>query len=83
MRSIVDWDYYKGRLEGTILKIVTIPAALHCMNPVQKIKYPDWLHKRLKAQDATHQQKNLMHFFQQMPKPLPDIEDLSGGPQNI
>jgi DNA polymerase epsilon subunit 1 len=28
MRSLIDWDYYKERLAGTILKIVTIPAAL-------------------------------------------------------
>jgi len=28
LRSILDWDYYKKRLEGTIQKIVTIPAAL-------------------------------------------------------
>jgi len=28
MRSIIDWDYYKERLAGTILKIVSIPAAL-------------------------------------------------------
>lgn len=28
MRSIIDWEYYKERLAGTIQKIVTIPAAL-------------------------------------------------------
>lgn len=28
MRSIIDWDYYKERVSGTIQKIVTIPAAL-------------------------------------------------------
>jgi len=28
MRSIIDWDYYKERVAGTIMKIVTIPAAL-------------------------------------------------------
>jgi DNA polymerase epsilon subunit 1 len=27
LRSLLDWDYYKERLAGTILKIVTIPAA--------------------------------------------------------
>lgn len=28
LRTIIDWDYYKERLAGTIMKIVTIPAAL-------------------------------------------------------
>ena len=28
IRSLLDWDYYKERLGGTIMKIVTIPAAL-------------------------------------------------------
>jgi DNA polymerase epsilon subunit 1 len=28
LKSIIDWDYYKERLGGTIQKIVTIPAAL-------------------------------------------------------
>ena len=28
LRKIIDWDYYKERLAGTIMKIVTIPAAL-------------------------------------------------------
>ena len=49
LRKLLDWDYYKERLGGTIMKIVTIPAALQqCMNPVPRIQYPDWLHKRLK-----------------------------------
>jgi DNA polymerase epsilon subunit 1 len=27
LRAVIDWDYYKERLAGTIQKIVTIPAA--------------------------------------------------------
>jgi len=51
LRSLLDWEYYKERLAGTILKIVTIPAALQqCLNPVPKIPYPDWLTKRIKTQ---------------------------------
>lgn len=50
IRELLDWDYYKERLAGTIMKIVTIPAALQkCLNPVPRIAYPDWLHKRLRA----------------------------------
>jgi DNA polymerase epsilon subunit 1 len=28
MREVIDWNYYKERLAGTILKILIIPAAL-------------------------------------------------------
>ena len=52
LRSILDWDYYKERLGGAIQKIITIPAALqNCMNPIPKIAYPQWLHKRIKIQE--------------------------------
>ena len=38
LRTLLDWDYYKERLAGTIMKIVTIPAALQkCLNPVPRI----------------------------------------------
>lgn len=64
MRSILDWDYYKERVSGTIMKIVTIPAALQkCLNPVPKIAYPDWLHRRLKAEDEKFKQKDMKYFF--------------------
>ena len=50
MRSIIDWDYYIGRLGNTILKIISIPAALQKIeNPVPKIAYPDWLRKKIKS----------------------------------
>ena len=46
VRGIVDWDYYRERLGGTIQKIITIPAAMQRVpNPVPRIKHPDWLHK--------------------------------------
>jgi DNA polymerase epsilon subunit 1 len=64
LRSILDWDYYKDRLAGTIQKIVTIPAALqHCLNPVPEIQYPEWLHKRIKVQNDKFKQKKLSNFF--------------------
>ena len=67
MRKIIDWDYYRERVAGTIMKIVTIPAALQkCMNPVPKIQYPDWLHKRLKAEEARFKQKDMKFFFQKV-----------------
>lgn len=78
IRSILDWDYYKERLGGSIQKIVTIPAALQkCMNPVPKIEYPEWLHKRIKANDDKFKQKDMKHFFKVMDKPrVTEIEDL-------
>ena len=64
MRTLIDWDYYKERVAGTIMKIVTIPAALQkCLNPVPKIKYPDWLHKKIKAEEDRYKQKDMKHFF--------------------
>lgn len=84
MRTFIDWDYYKERVSGTIMKIVTIPAALQkCLNPVPRIKYPDWLHKRIKAEDAKYKQKDMKHFFQAATKQestaraLRDIEEIS------
>lgn len=78
IRDILDWDYYKERLGGSIQKIVTIPAALQkCMNPVPKIEYPEWLHKRIKANDDKFKQKDMKHFFKVAQKPaVTEIEDL-------
>lgn len=65
LKEMLDWDYYKERLAGTIMKIVTIPAALQgCNNPVSEIAYPDWLHKRIKAMNAPYKQKNMTDFMQ-------------------
>ena len=78
IRSILDWDYYKERLGGSIMKIVTIPAALQkCMNPIPRIEYPEWLHKRIKAQEDKFKQKDMKHFFKVAQKTLTDVEDLA------
>lgn len=77
MRTIIDWDYYKERVAGTIQKIVTIPAALQkCLNPVPKIKYPEWLHKRIKEEDEKYKQKDMKFFFQMAAKKEPSIRDI-------
>ena len=76
LKSILDWDYYKDRLAGTIQKIVTIPAALqNCNNPVPKIEYPDWLYKRIKVKNDKFKQKKMESFFKPAEKTW-DIEDL-------
>jgi len=60
MRALIDWDYYKERLSGSIQKIVTINAAMQkCNNPVPKIAHPDWLHKKIKAYDDKFKQVGL------------------------
>jgi len=64
MRSIIDWDYYKERVGSTILKIVTIPAALQgCENPFTKVPYPDWLKKKVKEMSSIFKQKKLTDFM--------------------
>jgi DNA polymerase epsilon subunit 1 len=82
LRSIIDWNYYKERVAGTIMKIVTIPAALQkCMNPVPKIQYPDWLHKRIKTEEERFKQKDMKFFFKKITSQeaatnaIRDIED--------
>jgi DNA polymerase epsilon subunit 1 len=73
LRTIIDWNYYKDRLAGTIMKIVTIPAALqNCCNPVPQIEYPEWLLKKIKTLNDKVKQRKLSQFF----KPA-DIEDLA------
>lgn len=77
LRTILDWDYYKERLGGSIQKIVTIPAFLQkCMNPIPKIAYPDWLHKRKRAEDDKFKQKQIGSFFNVAQKKVVDVEDL-------
>lgn len=48
MRDIIDWDYYRERLSGSIQKIVTIPAELQGVrNPVPRVAHPKWLSKKV------------------------------------
>jgi hypothetical protein len=52
VRDILDWDYYRERLGNAIQKIITIPAAMqHVVNPVPRVKHPDWLIKRVRTRD--------------------------------
>lgn len=53
VRDILDWDYYRERLGNAIQKIITIPAAMqHVVNPVPRVKHPDWLIKRVRDSAA-------------------------------
>ena len=60
IRSIIDWGYYRLRLETAIQKIITIPAACQKVeNPVPRVKHPEWLHKIVQQHDDTYKQKSV------------------------
>ena len=62
IRAILDWDYYRGRLETAVQKIITIPAACQKVaNPVPRVKHPDWLHAIVRQHDDTYKQKVSPH----------------------
>ena len=65
MRDVIDWNYYKERLAGNILKIIIIPAAMQKVeNPYPNISYPDWVHRLMMRK--TNEQRNLKSFFKQV-----------------
>lgn len=90
IRDILDWNYYKERLGGTIQKIITIPAALQGVeNPVPRIKHPDWLRKRVAEVTDLFKQRKINDMFSVVVKPqitdseiAADIEDIAG-PSNL
>ncbi len=76
--QILDWEYYIQRLGGTIMKIITIPAALQGVkNPVPRIAHPDWLHKYLLQKNDAFKQKRITEMFAAAPKQLQQVG--SGG----
>nr|XP_053633938.1 DNA polymerase epsilon catalytic subunit A-like [Cherax quadricarinatus] len=72
IRNILDWDYYIERLSGTVMKIVTIPAALQGVaNPVPRVAHPVWLHKKVLERNDTFKQRRITDMFSAAPKPKP------------
>ncbi|EPQ31767.1 uncharacterized protein PFL1_01099 [Pseudozyma flocculosa PF-1] len=64
LRSILDWDYYIERFGGVIQKLITIPAAMQkVINPVPRVRHPDWLFKRVAAKEDKFKQKKLTDVF--------------------
>ncbi len=58
IRTILDWDYYRGRLVGVVQKLVTIPAFYQgLVNPVPRCAHPDWLLRDGSVNDTLKQQK--------------------------
>lgn len=69
LKSLLDWEYYKGRLANAVLKIVSIPAALQGIdNPVPRIEYPPWLVKQVRDIKDQRKQRTMTSFFNIMPK---------------
>lgn len=82
MRSLIDWNYYKERVGSSILKIVTIPAALQgCKNPFPQVQYPDWLKKRIKELNSIFKQKKISDFISS--SKITNIFSSEGAIQNI
>lgn len=92
IRDILDWNYYIERLGNVIQKIITIPAAMQGLsNPVPRVQYPAWLHKKVMEKGASHRQKKITDIFtrkiketsnnvgeESSPNEPRDIEDLAG-----
>ncbi|GAA6015444.1 hypothetical protein JCM8202_002471 [Rhodotorula sphaerocarpa] len=77
LRSILDWDYYIERLGSVVQKLITIPAALQkIVNPVPRIRHPDWLLRRVANQDDKFKQHRVDEmFFLQKPAVREDRAD--------
>ena len=55
------------RLASVIQKLITIPAAMqNVMNPVPRVRHPDWLHKRLASRNQQSQQHRITDLFASM-----------------
>lgn len=93
IRTILDWDYYRGRFAGTIQKIISLPAAFqNIKNPVPRVELPDWMRKQVREKNAKHQQGNIQQFIQRSKSSMDvdhvakliDMEDLiSGGKKMV
>jgi len=64
IRNVLDWDYYLERLNNTIRKIITIPAALQKVpNPVPRVPHPDWLQTTVRKMNDKYKQRSIKSMF--------------------
>ncbi|CAG4957344.1 unnamed protein product [Colias eurytheme] len=76
IRDVLDWAYYIERLSGAIQKIITIPAAMQGLdNPVPRVQYPDWLHKKMLAKSDKFKTRKITDMFSVQPKEVRDDND--------
>eukprot|EP01105_Mastigella_eilhardi_P017644 TRINITY_DN4063_c0_g1_i2.p1 TRINITY_DN4063_c0_g1~~TRINITY_DN4063_c0_g1_i2.p1 ORF type:complete len:2253 (-),score=629.40 TRINITY_DN4063_c0_g1_i2:1326-7811(-) len=68
LRLVIDWDYYRTRIESTIQKIITIPASLQGVpNPVPGVSNP--LEKQQNALNMRNQTQLCFPTLKQLGKP--------------
>ena len=79
LRTILDWDYYIERLGGVVQKLITIPAAMQRVeNPVPKVAHPDWLRRRVNAQNDKLKQRKVTDIFKKVSPPrLTDVTNMT------
>ncbi|KAL7551487.1 hypothetical protein ACHAWF_014678 [Thalassiosira exigua] len=69
IRNVLDWDYYHERLNNTIRKIITIPAALQKVeNPVPRVPHPEWLQATVRRMNDRFKQRSIKSLFGVKPK---------------
>ncbi|KAI8922694.1 hypothetical protein BC831DRAFT_404638 [Entophlyctis helioformis] len=69
LRSILDWSYYIERFSSVIQKLITIPAAMQSVaNPVPRVRHPDWLFRRVAAQEDRFKQRRITDIFSKTDK---------------
>ena len=74
---MIDWDYYKERLGSSILKIITIPAALQrIQNPNPRIAQPEWLKRRIRSLEEKFRQKKIDSMFKRVTPQKAKMRDL-------
>ena len=85
IRNILDWDYYLERLNNTIRKIITIPAALQKVpNPVPRVPHPDWLQTTVRRMNDKFKQKSIKSIFGVVKKSaLPASSSSAGKTGNV
>jgi DNA polymerase epsilon subunit 1 len=85
LRDIVDWEYYKARLQSTVQKMITLPAHFQGIeNPLKDlVPHPDWLIKNQKQKEDAVKQRRIDNMFMKVDKPVEqprivamDIEDM-------
>lgn len=73
-RDILDWDYYRQRLDIQLLKLICIPCIIQGVpNPIPFIKIPDWLYRKERSLNPS--QGRITAFFASKPAQLVDSKD--------
>ncbi|UKK02958.2 DNA polymerase epsilon catalytic subunit [Theileria orientalis] len=61
-RDILDWEYYKERVDTQILKLICLPAIMQGLkNPIPEIEMPKWVKKKQAMMES--RQRGIVTFF--------------------